>query len=121
MTAIEQSFEMARGETKRIVAEETINEDTGSQEDISTRQDLVWRLYDYEGAESTLVEKKESGSTEVSVTDETIGAYEIDIVGSDTDSLIIPREHEHYHHRVFLVDSSGEEHLLMKGQITVFG
>lgn len=119
MTAKKQDFEMNQGENKRIVADETINEDDGTQFNFGAYQELRWRLYDYQGG-PLLVEKLDSETTDVTVTDQTIGAYYVKINPIDTNSLEIVGMKEKFFYRVRLTDENGETHDLMEGTITIF-
>lgn len=118
MTARQQNFMMNRGESKRIVADETINESDGTQFPFGAYQELIWTLYDFR-AGPILVQKKDSETQDVTVTDASVGAYNIKINPADTDNVDIVGDKEDFFHRVRLIDENGDEHDLMEGVITI--
>lgn len=116
MTATE-NFEMNEGVSKVLSADDTTDEDSGGTLDMSGYSSLTWYLKTERGGD-ILVEKSESGSSDVTVTDETIGAYEIRIAPSDTDGITTKAE-DVFFHKVRLVDSSGETTDLVEGHVTI--
>lgn len=117
MTAKEQDFDMNEGESKKIVVDQTDNEDDGGDLDISDFNELTWYLKKDEGG-PTVVEKTESGSADVVVTDALVGAYEVTIQPTDTEGIIQLQEEEFFH-KVRLEDKDGNASDLLQGTITV--
>lgn len=116
MTAKEQDLEMNVGETKKIIVENTEDEDGDGYLKITGRQELKWQMLHYKGG-PTVVEKTESDPG-LTVTDETIGAYEVNIEPEDTEN-VFKGDKDEFYHRVRITDSDGDVSDLLEGEITV--
>lgn len=116
MTAKEQNFTMNAGETKKISVDQTEDEDEGGDLNIEGYRELKWILSRNKGGQ-TEVEKTVSDSSDFTVTDATVGAYEIIVTPSDTEDL--SGYTDEFYHRVRLTDSSGQKSDLLEGTITI--
>jgi hypothetical protein len=117
MTATEQNLSMNEGETKKIVVTQTDDEDSGGDLNISGFNELTWVLKTRQGGE-VIVEKTESGSSDVTVTDASVGAYEITIQPTDTEG-ILNRPEDTFFHKVRLEDSGGNISDLLQGTVRI--
>jgi len=118
MTAENQNFEMNQGEYKKLTVEQTNDDDSGSELDISGFNDLIWTLKIGRGDE-TVAEKKESKSTDVTVTNASVGAYEVIVRPTDTESVQIVGDKVNLYHKVRLLDNSDRPSDLMEGTVTL--
>lgn len=117
MTAKKQNIDMNEGETKKIVVSQTIDEDEGGTVDITGYQSLTWTLQHDKSGETVVEKSAEDGS--ITVTDPSVGAYEVTIESEDTTDEIVVAEQDFYH-RVRLVDIDGNTSDLLEGTITVY-
>jgi hypothetical protein len=115
MTAKDQNFTMNEGETKKLDIDETIDEDNGGTLNIGGYNSLIWQLHPYRGGD-VLVEKDTSDG--ITVTDSSVGAYEVTIDSADTDGLLYDDSATFYHH-VRLTDGSGNTSDLLEGTVTI--
>jgi len=118
MTAENQNFEMNQGEYKKLIVEQTNDDDSSGKLDISGFNDLIWILKAGRG-DKTVVEKKESESTDVTVTDPSVGAYEVIVRPTDTESVHIVGNEMRIYHKVRLLDNSGRPSDLVEGTVTL--
>lgn len=116
MTATEQNLEMNYGESKKIVVDETVDDD-GEIVPLDAAQKLEWVAKDFRGG-SEFASKEESSSPDVNFTDASVGAYEI-LVDSDELLSSETKVEEEVYHRVRVTDADGEPSDLLEGTITI--
>lgn len=115
MTATNQNFTMNEGETKKLDIDETTDEDNGGTLPIGGYNSLVWQLQPYRGGEVLIEKDTTSGIT---VTDASVGAYEVTIDPADTDGLVYDDSATFFHH-VRYTDGSGNTSDLLEGTVTI--
>jgi len=102
---------MNEGESKLLVAEDTDDEDAGGTLGVSGYNAIKWVLKHHKGG-PTIVER------DVTVTNESIGAYEVEMEPSDTEGEVYGASEVLYYKIVYKPDADTSMPLA-RGDITV--
>jgi hypothetical protein len=112
MTAVNQDFSMAEGEAKLLVADQTDDEDAGGTLTISGGDVVTWILKHHKGGPEIV-------SRDATITDENVGAYEVEIQPSDTEEEVFGASEVLYYKIVYKPGGGSDESQLARGDITV--